>query len=588
MSPGTNYDYHIQAWNLGGYTDFAGFSTTTISTPPASPSATVGNGQVTLAWTASPGAISYNIYRGTAPGAEVSQPIASGVTGVNYIDNGLRSGFTYFYKITAVSKGGESAASAEVAANLGGGDGLLGLYYGRTDLTGTSIQRIDPQLNFDWQNGSPMAGIPSDKFSVAWMGTIKPPTSSSYTFYTTSDDGVRLYVNGQRVIDNWTQHGATENASAPIVLSAGQNYSLRMEYFENTGAAVAQLRWSSSQFTKTLIPKSYLYSTFVPAAPTNLIATKGTAQVALTWTASLGAKTYNIYRGTAAGGEAVQPIATGVTATSFVDSGLNSGGTYFYQVTAVSSLGESPRSAEVSATPTGNGLLGTYYSGANFTGTAIQRIDSQVNFNWQTGSPMAGIPADGFSVAWTGGLKPATTGNYTFYTTSDDGVRLYVNGQLVINNWTDHGATENASKAVSLTGGQIYAVRMEYYEHVGSAVAQLRWSSSQVAKALIPQSVLFSGSPIVQGAAVVRSALVAAPATTSTTSSSAPSHSSVVAGSLPQTKPAIDAPAELITLKMSRLAMDRITLTKHKRQLSAESFGFDQAAHEEVFAQLHR
>ena len=119
---------------------------------------------------------------------------------------------------------------------------------------------------------------------------------------------------------------------------------------------------------------------------------------------------------------------------------------------------------------------------------------------------MAGIPADGFSVTWTGSLKPATTGNYTFYTTSDDGIRLYVDGQLVINNWTDHGAAENASKAVSLTGGKVYAVRMEYYEHIGSAVAQLRWSSSQVAKALIPQSVLFSGSPIVQGAAVVRSA----------------------------------------------------------------------------------
>ena len=157
--------------------------------------------------------------------------------------------------------------------------------------------------------------------------------------------------------------------------------------------------------------------------------------------------------------------------------------------------------------------------------------------------------ADGFSVAWTGSLKPATTGNYTFYTTSDDGVRLYVNGQLVINNWTDHGATENASKAVSLTGGQIYAVRMEYYEHVGSAVAQLRWSSPQVAKALIPQSVLFSGSPIVQGAAVVRSALVAAPSTTSTTSSSAPSHSSVAAGSIPPANPAIDTPAEKTTIK---------------------------------------
>ena len=433
-----------------------------------------------------------------------------------------------------------------------------------------------------------MAGIPSDKFSVAWVGSIKPPTSSSYIFYTTSDDGVRLYVNGLRVIDNWISHGATENASAPIALSAGQNYSLRMEFFENTGAAVAQLRWSSLQFTKTPIPQSVLYSTAPPAAPANPKATSGAAQTTLTWTSSAGAKSYNIYRGTTAGGEAVQPIATGITATSYADIGLNTGGTYFYQVTAVNSAGQSLRSAEVSSTPTGNGLLATYYSSSNFTGTAIQRIDPQVNFNWQTGSPMAGIPSDGFSVAWTGSLKPAKTGSYTFYTTSDDGVRLYVNGQLAINNWTDHSATENASTAISLTAGQIYSLRMEYYERLGSAVAQLRWSSSQVSKALIPQSVLFSGSPPVQGAAVVRSALVAAPSTTSTTSSSAPAHSGVVAGSLPQAKSAIDAPAEKTTINGAQMAMDRITVTKRKRQFTAESFGFDQAAHEEVFAQLHR
>ena len=87
---------------------------------------------------------------------------------------------------------------------------------------------------------------------------------------------------------------------------------------------------------------------------------------------------------------------------------------------------------------------------------------------------------------------------------------------------------------------------------------------------------------------MVRSALVAAPATTSTTSSSAPSHSSVAAVSIPQTKPAIDTPAEKTTIKGAQLAMDRITLTKRKRQFSSEAFDFDQAAHEEVFAQLHR
>ena len=88
----------------------------------------------------------------------------------------------------------------------------------------------------------------------------------------------------------------------------------------------------------------------VPAAPTGLKATAGTAQVALTWTGSTGATSYNVYRGTASGGETLS--RSGLTATSYTDTGLSAGTTYFYQVAAVNSAGTSAKSAEVSATPT--------------------------------------------------------------------------------------------------------------------------------------------------------------------------------------------------------------------------------------------
>jgi fibronectin type 3 domain-containing protein len=584
LSPGTSYDYHIQAWNLGGYTDFAGFSIITRATPPANPTAVVTNGQVSLAWTASPGAISYNVYRGTSPGGESAQPIASVVNSTVYTDNGLTSGFTYYYKITAVTTGGESSASTEVSASLGGGDGLLGNYYKGTALSGTAVQRVDPQVNFDWQYGQPMSAIPSDMFSVAWTGSIRPGATSAYTCYTTSDDGVRLYINGQTVINNWTQHGAAENASAPITLIGGQSYSLRMEYFENTGAAVAQLRWSSSQIAKSLIPQFNLYSSIVPTAPKKLTATKGTAKVTLTWTAASGAKSYNIYRGTSAGGEGAKPFATGVTTASFVDSGLNTGATYYYQVTAVNAGGESFRSSEVSAIPTGDGLLATYYSALNFTGIAVQRIDPQVNFNWQYGSPASGIPSDGFSAVWTGSLKPATTGRYTFYTTSDDGVRLYINGQLAINNWTDHGSTENASAPISLVAGQIYALRLEYYDHTGSAVAQLRWSSSTVTKALIPQSVLFSGSPGVQAPAIVHASVISPQVSPNVANSGTASISSTGAPSATSSKSATPLSLKSENSPLSVLPFERLIVVKPKRQLVAELFGFDKFLHDDLFA----
>ena len=73
-------------------------------------------------------------------------------------------------------------------------------------------------------------------------------------------------------------------------------------------------------------------------------------------------------------------------------------------------------------------------------------------------------------------MKPPVTGTYTFYTLSDDGVRLWVNGALVVNNWTDHAPTEN-SGTIALTAGQRYDIRMEYYENGGGAVARLLWSA---------------------------------------------------------------------------------------------------------------
>jgi len=87
-----------------------------------------------------------------------------------------------------------------------------------------------------------------------------------------------------------------------------------------------------------------------PAAPTNLKATAGNAQVALTWTGSAGATSYTLYRGTASGGETL--LKSGLTATSYTDTGLTNGTTYFYQVAAANSVGTSANSSEVSAKPT--------------------------------------------------------------------------------------------------------------------------------------------------------------------------------------------------------------------------------------------
>jgi glucose/arabinose dehydrogenase len=143
----------------------------------------------------------------------------------------------------------------------------------------------------------------------------------------------------------------------------------------------------------------------------------------------------------------------------------------------------------VASNPTGNGLSATYWDNQDFTGTTVTRVDPTVNFDWGAGSPAAGIDINTFSARWTGQVQARVTGTHTFYTVSDDGVRLWINGVLVINNWTDHAPVEN-SGTISLTAGQRYDVRMEFYESAGGAVAKLLWSAPGLAKEVIPASQL--------------------------------------------------------------------------------------------------
>ena len=141
--------------------------------------------------------------------------------------------------------------------------------------------------------------------------------------------------------------------------------------------------------------------------------------------------------------------------------------------------------------PTGTGLRAEYYSGTQFGSLVTTRTDAKVDFDWGTTAPAGtGVGADNYSVRWTGEIVPAYSQTYTFYTRSDDGVRLWVNGQRLVDNWTNHSVVEN-SGTVALTAGQRYAIRLEYYENTGSAVAQLSWSAPSQAKQIIPSSALF-------------------------------------------------------------------------------------------------
>ena len=150
----------------------------------------------------------------------------------------------------------------------GSGNGLLGIYFDDATLTTSVFERTDTTVDFDWANGSPDPRIAPDTFSVRWEGEIEPLFSETYTFYTSSDDGVRLWVDDQLVVDNWTNHSITIDAGQ-INLQSGQRYDIRMEMYENGGLAVAKLEWESASQTREIVPQLQLYSD----APSNLTGT---------------------------------------------------------------------------------------------------------------------------------------------------------------------------------------------------------------------------------------------------------------------------------------------------------------------------
>jgi hypothetical protein len=143
----------------------------------------------------------------------------------------------------------------------------------------------------------------------------------------------------------------------------------------------------------------------------------------------------------------------------------------------------------------GNGLAGEYYDAMDLTGTKVSRTDATVNFDWGTGAPHPSIGADTFSVRWTGEVLAPASGTYTFSTRSDDGVRLWINGQLVVNNWTDHAPTTDSGQ-IALAAGQRYPVRLEYYENQVGATIALSWQvPGTQGPVIIPTSNLFSTPP---------------------------------------------------------------------------------------------
>jgi YVTN family beta-propeller protein len=424
------------------------------------------------------------------------------------------------------------------------GTGLLGQYFGNATLTGTPLLTRTEAVNFDWGTASPGTGIPVDSFSVRWVGQISPPTTGSYVFQTLSDDGVRLSVNGTQLINNWTDHGTTTNNAAAVTLLAGQRYDVVLEYYEKTGGAVAKLNWQAPGTTGFVaIPAAQLYSSsaqglvgqyFTNATLSGTPALTRSEAVSfdwgtgspgagiptdafsVRWTGQVSALTSGSYVFQTLSDDGVRLFVDGVQlVNNWTDHGtatdnsaavtLTAGRRYdivleYYDKAggAVAKLNwQTPGTTGFVAIPllqlfgTSQGLAAQYFRNTTLSGTPTLTRSEPVNFDWGTGAPASSMPVDNFSVRWSGHVQPSVNGNYTFQTTSDDGVRLWVDGALVVDNWTTHAPTTNSSPQIALKAGFAYDIKLEYFEGQNGAVSKLAWVAPGAAASPIPQSQLY-------------------------------------------------------------------------------------------------
>lgn len=384
-------------------------------------------------------------------------------------------------------------------------------YWNNTTLAGEpAFTRIEAEVDHNWGLGSPTSPlIPSDRFSARWTTTVNLP-AGRYRFIVTADDGVRLWVDTRLLLDEWTVQSAT-TFQAETTLSGG-TVPIRLEYFENTDEAVIQLSWSRIEVTAAgegAWLGEYFDNAALQGAPVVVRRDDtidfnwgsgspapgqiGEDRFSARWTNQLTLPagryrfTINVDDGARLWVNNTLLIDAWrmqalTTYQAEVDLG---GGTVPLRLEYFEDRGGALielRWARLdAATPEPDAVgapvnvwRGEYYDNVTLDGApAFVRNDDQLNFDWGAGLPApAQLGNDRFSVRWTRTLSLAP-GRYEFTATADDGVRLWVDGQLVINEWAVQSA-QAFTALVDVTGGAT-PVRLEYFENTGAALARLTW-----------------------------------------------------------------------------------------------------------------
>jgi glucose/arabinose dehydrogenase len=361
------------------------------------------------------------------------------------------------------------------------------------------LVRSDPQIDFDWWEGSPSPQITPDHFVARWTRT-DTLSAGVYNFAGMSDDGIRVFVDNVPVVDLWQLRRAAY--SVDKVLLSGQ-HTIRVEYFEAGSGALATFDY---QRVGEVRPDDGGYSaeyfadqdlSGVPALTrqddaVNFDWGAGSPGGAIPadhfsarWSKSavLAAGTYAF---TVTSDDGARLLVDGVpiinrwllqgpttyTAKRYLDQGTHQIVLEYFENAGGALARLDFEHTDEPPPPAAGRFTAEYFANATLAGTpAVTRNEEAVDFDWgYAGSPDAALPADNFSARWT---KTADyeDGTYRFTAVGDDGIRVLVDGNLVIDGWSDHPPTAYFTD-VPLAAGA-HTVVVEYYERNGGAIARL-------------------------------------------------------------------------------------------------------------------
>ena len=268
-----------------------------------------------LMWASGFNASSHDVYFGTDETAVANgtgNTSKGNLPGTSYDPGPLAENTTYYWRVdeidTSDMKHDGQVWSFTTLGPIPAGAGIKAEYY---QWSGSSppdpaaafsdlrLTRVDPTIDFSWPQGeSPGPGIQEEQFSARWTGELDVPVRATYTFSTNTDDGVRVWLDEQLIIDNWTDHSPFVDTSDPLELTVGR-HSIRMEYYENGVGAVAQLYWEGDCIERQIIPAVALSPPLRASNPRPADASVDVKQTpTLRWDAGYKATQHDVYFGT--------------------------------------------------------------------------------------------------------------------------------------------------------------------------------------------------------------------------------------------------------------------------------------------------